>query len=105
MKPLKLRRPIQARETVLVLSVVSISGSGTVEQVLVDGKDLTVTQEGTEHKDQVVTTTKTTTESVFYTKEENYEFNRLGDGDIEVSLPVPAFYETEALETGERMRK
>ena len=77
-----------------------LSGSGTVEQVLVDGKDLTVTQEGTEHKDQVVTTTKTTTESVFYTKEENYEFNRLGDGDIEVSLPVPAFYETEALETG-----
>ena len=65
-----------------------------------DGKDLTVTQEGTEHKDQVVTTTKTTTESVFYTKEENYEFNRLGDGDIEVSLPVPAFYKQEVSETG-----
>ena len=63
MKPLKLRRP----------------GSGTVEQVRVDGKDLTVTQEGTEHIDQVVTTTKTTTESVFYTKEENYEFKGLNN--------------------------
>ena len=52
-----------------------------------DGKDLTVTQEGTEHKDQVVTTTTTTTESVFYKKEDNYKFNGLGD--IEVSLPVP----------------
>ena len=75
-----------------------LSGSGTVEQVLVDGKDLTVTQEGTEHKDQVVTTTTTTTESVFYTKEENYEFNGLNN--IEVSLPTPAFYEKDVSETG-----
>lgn len=75
-----------------------LSGSGTVEQVLVDGKDLTVTQEGTEHKDQVVTTTTTTTESVFYKKEDNYKFNGLGD--IEVSLPVPAFYKQEVSETG-----
>ena len=75
-----------------------LSGSGTVEQVLVDGKDLTVMQEGTEHKDQVVTTTKTTTESVFYKKEENYEFKGLDN--IEVSLPTPAFYEKEVPETG-----
>ena len=96
----KTKTPNSAREDSFGIICGELSGSGTVEQVLVDGKDLTVTQEGTEHKDQVVTTTKTTTESVFYTKEENYEFNRLGDGDIEVSLPVPAFYETEALETG-----
>ncbi|MCC2125714.1 FN3 associated domain-containing protein [Hominiventricola filiformis] len=75
-----------------------LSGSGTVEQVLVDGKDLTVTQEGTEHKDQVVTTTTTTTESVFYKKEENYKFNGLNN--IEVSLPTPAFYEKDVSETG-----
>ena len=75
-----------------------LSGSGTVEQVLVDGKDLTVTQEGTEHKDQVVTTTTTTTESVFYKKEDNYKFNGLNN--IEVSLPTPAFYEKDVSETG-----
>lgn len=96
----KTKTPNSAREDSFGIICGELSGSGTVEQVLVDGKDLTVTQEGTEHKDQVVTTTKTTTESVFYTKEENYEFNRLGDGDIEVSLPVPAFYEKEASETG-----
>ena len=55
--------------------------------------------EETEHEDQVVTTTTTTTESVFYTKEENYEFKRL-DNNIEVSLPVPAFYEKDVSETG-----
>lgn len=96
----KTKTPNSAREDSFGIICGELSGSGTVEQVLVDGKDLTVTQEGTEHKDQVVTTTKTTTESVFYTKEENYEFNRLGDGDIEVSLPVPAFYKQEVSETG-----
>ena len=96
----KTKTPNSAREDSFGIICGELSGSGTVEQVLVDGKDLTVTQEGTEHKDQVVTTTKTTTESVFYTKEENYEFNRLGDGDIEVSLPTPAFYKQEVSETG-----
>lgn len=94
----KTKTPNSAREDSFGIICGELSGSGTVEQVLVDGKDLTVTQEGTEHKDQVVTTTKTTTESVFYTKEENYEFKGLNN--IEVSLPTPAFYEKDVSETG-----
>ena len=94
----KTKTPNSAREDSFGIICGELSGSGTVEQVLVDGKDLTVTQEGTEHKDQVVTTTKTTTESVFYKKEENYEFKGLDN--IEVSLPTPAFYEKDVSETG-----
>ncbi|MEI3188683.1 MAG: hypothetical protein V8S38_03145 [Lachnospiraceae bacterium] len=95
----KTKTPNSAGEDSFGIICGELSGSGTVEQVLVDGKDLTVTQKGTEHEDQVVTTTTTTTESVFYTKEENYEFKRL-DNNIEVSLPVPAFYEKDVSETG-----
>ena len=95
----KTKTPNSASEDSFGIICGGLSGSGTVEQVLVDGKDLTVTQKGTEHEDQVVTTTTTTTESVFYTKEENYEFKRL-DNNIEVSLPVPAFYEKDVSETG-----
>ena len=94
----KTKTPNSASEDSFGIICGELSGSGTVEQVLVDGKDLTVTQEGTEHEDQVVTTTTTTTESVFYTKEENYEFKGLNN--IEVSLPTPAFYEKEVSETG-----
>lgn len=92
------KTPNSAREDSFGIICGELSGSGTVEQVLVDGKDLTVTQEGTEYEDQVVTTTTTTTESVFYKKEENYEFKGLDN--IEVSLPVPAFYKQEVSETG-----
>lgn len=95
----KTKTPNSAGEDSFGIICGELSGNGTVEQVLVDGKDLTVTQKGTEHEDQVVTTTTTTTESVFYTKEENYEFKRL-DNNIEVSLPVPAFYEKDVSETG-----
>lgn len=94
----KTKTPNSAREDSFGIICGELSGSGTVEQVLVDGKDLTVTQEGTEYEDQVVTTTKTTTESVFYKKEENYEFKGLDN--IEVSLPTPAFYEKDVSETG-----
>ena len=93
----KTKTPNSASEDSFGIICGELSGSGTVEQVLVDGKDLTVTQEGTEHEDQVVTTT-TTTESVFYTKEENYEFKGLNN--IEVSLPIPAFYEKEVSKPG-----
>ena len=94
----KTKTPNSAGEDSFGIICGELSGSGTVEQVLVDGKDLTVTQEGTEYEDQVVTTTTTTTESVFYKKEENYEFKGLDN--IEVSLPVPAFYKQEVSETG-----
>lgn len=94
----KTKTPNSAREDSFGIICGELSGSGTVEQVLVDGKDLTVTQEGTEYEDQVVTTTTTTTESVFYKKEENYEFKGLDN--IEVSLPTPAFYEKDVSETG-----
>lgn len=94
----KTKTPNSASEDSFGIICGELSGSGTVEQVLVDGKDLTVTQEGTEHEDQVVTTTTTTTESVFYTKEENYEFKGLNN--IEVSLPIPAFYEKEVSKPG-----
>ena len=95
----KTKTPNSAGEDSFGIICGELSGNGTVEQVLVDGKDLTVTQKGTEHEDQVVTTTTTTTESVFYTKEENYEFKRL-DNNIEVSLPVPAFYQKEVSKPG-----
>lgn len=96
----KTKTPNSASEDSFGIICGELSGSGTVEQVLVDGKDLTVTQKGTEHEDQVVTTTTTTTESVFYTKEENYEFKGLDNDNIEVSLPTPAFYEKDVSETG-----
>lgn len=94
----KTKTPNSAGEDSFGIICGELSGSGTVEQVLVDGKDLTVTQKGTEYKDQVVTTTTTTTESVFYTKEENYEFKGLNN--IEVSLPKPTFYQKEVSEPG-----
>ena len=94
----KTKTPNSAREDSFGIICGELSEGGKVEQVLVNGKDLTVTQEGTEYKDQVVTTTTTTTESVFYTKEENYEFKGLDN--IEVSLPIPAFYEKEVSKPG-----
>lgn len=94
----KTKTPNSAKEDSFGIICGELSEKGTVEQVLVNGKDLTVTQKGTEYKDQVVTTTTTTTESVFYKKEENYEFKGLND--IEVSLPTPTFYEKEVSEPG-----
>lgn len=94
----KTKTPNSAREDSFGIICGELSEGGKVEQVLVNGKDLTVTQEGTEYKDQVVTTTTTTTESVFYTKEENYEFKGLNN--IEVSLPEPTFYEKEVSKPG-----
>ena len=94
----KTKTPNSAREDSFGIICGELSEGGKVEQVLVNGKDLTVTQEGTEYKDQVVTTTTTTTESVFYTKEENYEFKGLDN--IEVSLPEPTFYQKEVSKPG-----
>ena len=50
----KTKTPNSAGEDSFGIICGELSGSGTVEQVLVDGKDLTVTQKGTEHEDQFV---------------------------------------------------
>ena len=75
-----------------------LSEGGSIEQVLVNGKDLEVTQKATEYKDAVATTTRTTTETVTYSKEKNYEFT---DNDNKtVTLPAPDFYAEKVQETG-----
>lgn len=75
-----------------------LSKGGSIEKILVNGKDLNVTQEASKHEDAVVTTTGTTTKTVTYTREKNYEFT---DADDEtVTLDASVFYVEEVTKTG-----